>query len=432
MGALMVQQTTTPPTWIDMYVAQAEAISPMTPTMFHESAALWLASVAIARRLVLKMAFGDVYPNLFIHWLAPTTLYRKTTALDVARNLALRTFSHLLAAQDTTPEAFLSDLAGQKPSNFANLDSHEQQEWQRSQNYAAQKGWVLDEMSGLLAASGRDYNAGLTEALIRCYDCRNRFKRSTKGQGHITVRNAYLSMLGASTPAAMAPHLTSERLWAMGFWSRFAILTPDGFPDWKEAQERNEPPALKAELQRLYSRLPTPAWPYPPEAKTVTLGSGVHDAWRVYNKTHSHTLLKTGKIDDKLFGTYGRLPGIALKVATILAALDWPHGLNAPTIEAAHMMRAISICEGWRASAHRAMTMAVTCEIDRLRARILRQLGMAGTQGMTFRDLYKALTDQKTQRIEDTLYQMVKNGEVIAKDWQSPKGGPKTKRFLLV
>ena len=42
----------------------------MTPRLFHEGAALYLVGVAIARRVVLHMSYGPVYPNLFVLWLA--------------------------------------------------------------------------------------------------------------------------------------------------------------------------------------------------------------------------------------------------------------------------------------------------------------------------------------------------------------------------
>jgi len=61
----------------------------MTPDQFHESAALWLVGVAVARRLYLPMSWGRVYPNLMVVWIAPTTLFHKSTALEIARSLAL-------------------------------------------------------------------------------------------------------------------------------------------------------------------------------------------------------------------------------------------------------------------------------------------------------------------------------------------------------
>ena len=107
--------------WLDDYTAYASQISPMTPRIFHESAGLWLISTAIGRRLVLLMSFGQVYPNLFIAWIAQTTLWNKTTALNVARDTARSSFPHLLLPQDTTPESFLADLAGREPDKLLSL-----------------------------------------------------------------------------------------------------------------------------------------------------------------------------------------------------------------------------------------------------------------------------------------------------------------------
>jgi hypothetical protein len=422
-------------TWVDLYVSHAAAISPMTPRRFHESAALWLASVAIARRLVLKMPFGDVYPNLFIAWIAPTTLYRKSTGLNVARSLAGRVFPHLLAAQDTTPEAFLSDMAGREPSNFDKLTEQDKENWRQGRNYAAQKGWVLDEMSSLLVASGRDYNAGLTEALLRFYDCRPDFRRSTRGQGLIVVHNTCLSMIGASTPTAMARHLTAEKLWTIGWWPRFAVLTPDAArPEWSTAQERDEPPELAAGLRRLYDQLPAAQWPDPPKATTVRLDAGVHDAWERYNKAASFDLLTAEGIDARLHGTYGRLPTQALKVAIILATLDWePDRGNAPTVRLPHLARAVAVCEDWRASAHRVLSLSAANESDRLRERILHQISRAGSKGATMRELRRSITNKEPAEIQAVLTQMIAAEEIKAINTEpGEKGGRRTTRYRIV
>ena len=220
--------------WICRYVAYAEAVSPMTPRLFHTSAGLWLPSAAIARRLVLRMAFGDIYPNLFVTWIAPTTLYRKTTALDVAKGIARRAFPHLMAPQETTPEAMLSDMSGAEPTNLAKMSTTAKEQWESGRRFAAQRGLIMDEMSGLLAGAGKDYNAGLVEAYLRFYDCDPEYCRSTRTQGRIVVRNAYLAFLGASTPTALAAHLLAERLWSMGWWPRFALLAPETErPTWR-------------------------------------------------------------------------------------------------------------------------------------------------------------------------------------------------------
>lgn len=419
--------------WIDAYVRYADQVSPMTPRLFHESAALWMASVVIARRLKLELHFGPIYPNLFILWLASTTLHRKTTGLNISRRiLNLKGFSCLLAAQDTTPEAFLSDLAGKEPSGWDKLSPAEQAEWAEERNYSAQKGWILDELSGLLGASGKDYNQGLTESILRFYDCDDRYVRSTRSQGRVTVRNSYISILGASTPAAVAPHLQAERLWSMGFWPRFALLTPENErPAWREpVDEPREPEVIRKGLAILFDQLPEAVYPKPARALSVSLGAGVHDAWRRYNRALSYDLL-TPELDNRLYGTYGRLPSQVLKIAIILAALDWRSG-EAPRVELPHLARAIQTAEAWRRSAHRTLTQANMDEIDRLQRRILSQVQKVEPSGCTIREIYKGMADKKPSEIEMTVFEMVTAGyleEVESKSGK--KGGRPTKRYRL-
>ena len=417
--------------WLDAYTAYARARSPMTPDLFHESAGLWLGAVAIARRLAVPMAFATVYPNLFIAWLAVTTIFHKTTALQLPRDLLIRSLRHLLAPQDVTPEGLLADFAGQEPANLASLSSDDQDTWKRERSHCAQRGWVLDEMSGLLACAGRDYNAGLLEILLRLYDCDPYFVRSTRGQGRLIVHDACLSFLGGSTPAAMASHLTAERLWATGWWPRFAMLTPEvARPAYALPEDRPQPPELESALVGLANRLPAVDWPKPPQVLTVKIGGGVFEPWQRYDKAASYDML-TDDLDHRLWGWYGRAPTMVLKVATILAALDWPQSAPAPTIQLPHLARAIDVVERWRASVHRVLHMAVKSELERLAERILRQVSKCEPQGVTLRDLGRAIKDKPAAEIELTLKDMMKRGSVEEIGCNPEKGGRPTKRYRV-
>lgn len=400
--------------WLDTYIEYAEAVSPMTPRVFHESGGLWLLSTAVARRLVLPMAHGAVYPNLYIIWLAATTLYRKTTGQAVPRDIATRLFPWLIAPQDNSPEALLNDMAGAEPPNLVHLTTDMQDEWRKQRNFAAQRGVVMDEMSGLMASAGRDYNAGLLEGYLRFYDCEKSYKRSTRGQGLQVVRNAYLSMLGASTPAALGPHISSGVLWANGWWPRFAILTPPEIrPAWEEPRFTPEPPGIAAGLQRLLERLPKGIWPSPAEALEVEIEPDAARHWAKYNKALSYDL-QTEELDERFQGTYGRLPTQALKVAILLAALDWHNEMPAPVIEERHLLRALETVEQWRESVHRAITLTASDVQDRVAARILRYVVESGANGVTKRDIRRKMRDVNTRKIEDGVDQLVNFGEIEA------------------
>jgi len=141
--------------------------------------------------------------------------------------------------------------------------------------------------------------------------------------------------------------------------------------------------------------------------------------------------LLTPDLDNRLYGTYGRLPTQALKIAMILAALDWGNG-NAPRIEAPHMARAISIAEAWRASAHRVISVATDSVFDRERQRVLRVVSQFEPGGATMRDIYRAMQDKKPSEIEFIVIEMVTAGEL--EEIETPlgkKGGRPTKRYRI-
>lgn len=417
--------------WLDLYVDYARQVSPMTPDSFHLSAGLWLAAVAIARRLWLNVGFGFVYPNLFVLWLAVTTLFHKSTSLAVCKGICHKALPHLLAPQEVSVEGFLAHMAGLEPRNLDKLPERQRNLWGRSRDHAAQKGWVLDEASGLLASAGRDYNKGLIESMMRFYDCDGVYTRQTVGQGIQTVTNACLSFLGASTPAAMAQHLRATNLWVSGWWPRFAILTPEiERPEWKRPTEIEEPPELSASLYHLYDRLPEAAWPDTPGALSVTIDETALESWWAYNQAVQYDMLTSGAVETELFGIYGRLPTKVVKVATILAALGWPDSQNAPHITQDHLARAIRIAESWRASAHRALDMARQVDADRLHERILRQVAQHGEKGATARDVYRGLGDRQPHEVEHAMTDLVLVGELERLEQKGGKGRP-TVRYRI-
>lgn len=419
--------------WLDTYINYATAVSPMTPRLFHEGAGLWLISLVIARRLVVPITTTGVFPNLFVLWIAPTTLFRKTTGLNIARSISRHQFSHLLTPEDTTHEALLADLAGMEPTNLAKLDDSGQASWKRSRDFSAQRGWCLDEMSGLLSSMGRDYNQGIIEALLRMYDCDAGFTRSTRGQGLINIRNGYLPMLSASTPSAMARHISSEALWGNGWWPRFALLTPEGGrPEFQLADWSAPKPGFVDPLIQLNQRLPKSVYPNAPPALTVLLEEGVINAWNGYSKAVTYEL-QTDDLDARLQGLYGRLPMQVIKVSTLLAAMDWVLGnQKLPRISQGHYARALLIVESWRASAHRALATSQATEYATIRDRVTRLVRPAGQQGVLYRDIAAALNDKDPKNLKDALDQMVDVEQLIKIPTEPGKPGRPGARFAWI
>ncbi|HUV88180.1 MAG TPA: DUF3987 domain-containing protein [Anaerolineae bacterium] len=402
--------------WLAAYVDYSAAVSPRSPRAFHEVIGLWIAGLAIARRLHLPLGHGGIFPNLYALLLAPTTLFAKSTALRVGYRLVDLVLPHLLLSADFTPESILDELAGIEPAGLQGQAAGIRELWQRGRNFAAQRGILLDEASGLFAGLRRDYMVGTAELLLKLYDCTPTFRRHTKGAGFVVVRNAALSFLGATTPVSLRQAQVAAA-WVTGLWARFALVTPDGPPVYAlpEMGDVAPPPSLTGPLAHLAGELlPTSKFPDPPESQAVAISDEAFGAYRHYDRAVAFDLL-TGDAqpDERLWGTYGRLPTHALKVALALAALDWASGdRDAPRIEIGHWARGQQVVEGWRASAHRCLHLLVD-GADELgeEERVLRILRRAGERGHTAREVGQ-LTKTKRILIEPALELLARDGIV--------------------
>jgi len=418
-------------TWLDAYVTWAYAKNPMTPRFFHEAAALWLASVAVARRLVLPVAYGKVLPNLYLAWIAPSTLYAKSTSMELAKELAEEVFPHLLASQDITPEALVDEMAGREPTGLKDLPKVDRDLWEAGRAFSGQRGWLLDELSALLATARRGYGAGLVEAMLRFHDCVPLHRRLTKGGGLVVVRNSYLSFFGASTPASLRKYLLDEKLWDRGWWPRFGVLFPEGVPPWRDSEDVDRPALLAEELRALYEALPKPTGGKTLEALEVQLGPGVHSAWRAYKKALRYDLLMDAP--GRLRPYYGRLPAKGLKIAILLAALEWAGKtgrVEGPTIEPRHWWRAQQIAESWRASAHRLLASIAQTAMAGIAERVMRIVMGAGRDGITLRNIGRRMQHKSPRDVKSAVQELTETGKLEAFSHKPPRG-PSTVRYRV-
>ena len=65
---------------------------------------------------VMRLGFGDIYPNPYYLWVAPTTYYQKSTGLNAITDIVRDTMPHLLLPATNSPEMLVAKLAGEKPS----------------------------------------------------------------------------------------------------------------------------------------------------------------------------------------------------------------------------------------------------------------------------------------------------------------------------
>jgi len=427
--------------WLDQYVAWASTAANETPLRFHEGAGLWLAALAIGRRLFIHTPWRQrVFPNLYIMSVAVSTYYRKSAGLNLANDVARAAMPHMILPQPGSPEAFMSMLGGVLPPNFDDIAARDRERLVKGNRYAAQRGILRDELSALFKSFGRDYMSGMKELLMQLYDCPDYLDSNTNNRGLVVIRDAALSILGAATPAELSVSL-SQGDWHNGTLARFVLLTPE--PDYAEraaARDTAMPPDLVRVLRQLHETLPAPPEPQaigdkqPAIEPWSLVASELWEPMHAYERALREMTAPNSPLDDRLRTVYGRLHVQALKVSIILAALDWialgERRKSKPVVRAAHWYRAQQIVETWRTSAHRLLHDLGESEESRLETRIIKLLS-SNTNGLSVRDIYRALRSPR-KPVMEALKALEQDGQVEQHYTRNGQHGPKAECYRLV
>ncbi len=419
--------------------------SPMTPRIFLESAPLWAAGLAIAKRCVLRLSFDDIYPNLYILWVAPTTYYHKSTGLKAITRLAASSLQHLLLPETTTPEMLVAKLAGQRPSNYEQLLPSEKKLEDAAIRFAGQRGLSIDEASKILIP--KKYMEGHAEALMQLFDAPDRMERELRGDGKLVVYNPALSLIGATTPAMLARYLTDAE-WESGLMARIIPLTPTE-KEVKYVVSTHSPElqtmmeGLKSRLMRIHNAFPTPPdWDtlYSSEDTVrlkmveALLEPAVMSRFNAYSEAmHELTDPRRG-LDERLRGNYGRLPVLAVKLALILTVMDWADegGKESPRITEAHWARAQMLSEEYRASAHRLLAELNISQDVKNEQKVLDFIARAqATKPPTKREIHRGAGIRNRKDAHSAVEALIESGVIVEVERRSNGAGRPTMAYKL-
>lgn len=422
--------------WLDEAMNWAIKRSPMTPAHMLEAGLIWALSLAVARRVCLQLAHAQVFTNMYVLWVAHTSIYRKSTGLTLIEDLIERTIPHMRLPEDNTPEGLVAQLAGQKPANYDNLTTHEKKLHDAGAEFAAQRGILVDEASSLFGQ--KEYMKGNSELFMRLFDARPVFRRNMKGSGIMTVKYSGMGILGATTPAALGGVLNRDA-YDNGLFARFLSLAPAGNAQYIETEDadfKDAPDGLAGRYMKLYTALPAPPTIEKmmsednPKWNMLTAGidQSAYKAFGHYSKALSFDLIQPGAgIDERLIGNYARLPTYALKIALILAAIDWSDGGGAglPHVSANHYGRAQNITERYRESLHRTIDL-ISMNEDTQAENSVKNLLRQHPQGLTITEINNKGGSRKRDVIKSALESMVEAGEVEKLVTQSQHNRPVT------
>jgi hypothetical protein len=270
-----------------------------------------LATVAVATRRTarLRMAFGDVYPNLYAALLGPSSVHHKSTVMGQGRDLLYRAqLNDLIVAANPTSEGLLNRLAD-KPSGVI----------------------FRDEIGTLFGSHQVKYLAMLKQDLMALYDCRPYGRELARGE--VRVDAPFLTILGTTTPRKFFDTV-SHSDWEDGFLVRWLIVLPDSPPDLDAV-----PGLLDKDLDsrhwNLAMRLGTLSRR---NASDMAMDSGAFDVWDTWRRRRKRKAYEAG--DDLAMTLCERNATYALKIAILLAV-----GGESTTISVGNTQTAITLAE---------------------------------------------------------------------------------------
>lgn len=429
--------------FLDDYIGFASKDAPMSPPLFHLTYALAILSTAIARRVFVSVGTNVIYPNLYILLSAPSTLYTKTTGYKSAMKL-LETagLSHLLLPDGVTPQSLITELSNRPQENFKDWAQDDKAEWEKERQFAGQRAWWIDEAARLLSQFQQKHLADLLPIILRLYECESKIKVSTQIRGRETVRNAYLTICGPTTPAALRTHLKTQDYWTNGLFARFLFVSPDSAP---VRVFYPDPFPVPSELAKhvnkiAFDRLEAPKevaigqTPAPPSIE-VKITSDVKRRWDRYHEAMFEMINKK-MVPEKLSACYGRFHEKAIKIAMLLAVSDWVRMAkgNPLEIKSHHWFRAQELTEIYRASLHRMVadaSMPGETEDDELVEKVINRLKSSSRNSR--RELAQDLhmqTGTKRASLDMVIDQLLKDAVLVEQDVRKGRG-PATKRLSV-
>ncbi len=173
----------------------------------------------------------------------------------------------------------------------------------------------------------------------------------------------------------------------------------------------------------------------PPLEPWSLVASEIWEPLHTYEQVLRQMTAPNSSLDDRLRTVYGRLHVQALKVAIILAALDWialgERRPNRPVVRAAHWYRAQQIVETWRASRPTGCCMTW--------ARVKKpgwkcassSCCLSNPAGLSVRDIYRALRSPR-KPVMEALKALEQDGQVEQDFARSGQHGPKAECYRLV
>lgn len=175
--------------WIDSYIEYtAEQESPES---LHLWTGLTLISASIRRRIVLEMEYGKIYPNLYVIIVAESARVRKSTAMDLGRDLLMDALPDVRIMRDSMTSQGLIKSLNHKVQVIKDDKITEE--------LRSDVAIFADEVANLFSYE-RTRAAQMVIFLTRAYGCPGVYDHTTVRDSTVRLHNLYPTLLGGTDP----------------------------------------------------------------------------------------------------------------------------------------------------------------------------------------------------------------------------------------
>lgn len=336
-----------------------------------------ISGIALNRRWIDRGASG-IRPSVYFMLTAGSSVARKSTAVDLAKDMLEAVEPERMGPEDFTAEALVDWMRGSKGADGERKG--------RSTVYLP-----MPEYGQYLAVSG-GYGGSVAATLCRLYDGGD-FTRSRIGRGTVTIMQPRVTVLAACA-YGMFERYMQQADWVTGLYARFLFVEPKAPRNHFEA-----PPATpKAEKDRARAALHELKRQLSASACAVSILPQAEALYKDFAKTINRT-------EDPVEAAHReRLLNAVWRIA-LLYQLDIDPELH---IGPDAMDRACVFASGCWDSFKHVFNVASGDEFSRARMRIWRAVAAAGEKGVPKSTILRNynLTGAKLVQIVDSLVKL--------------------------
>ena len=301
---LEIEKVVPPDSYLSEYMEYASELTD-APAQFHVFSGLSVLSTVIGNSVYIPWGDGKLSPNLWIVMIAPSSIYRKTTAIRIGCNLIRHIDETKVFPDEFSPESILHVLE-QRPQGL----------------------FFWGELRSKLAYFQRSYMAGMQSMLTELYDCPPVYRRTLLGNS-FRVNNPCIGILAASTKEWLRASITEGEMKG-GFLQRFMFVLAHSkekhfaVPAEKDMHKQNA-------LVMMLNRIRSCEW-------KIDL-TDILDAFTEWHFKHEQEAMSADN-EEVLASFYARLDTYCIKltmlyeIAMQMKSTDFPFGELRPSMPA--------------------------------------------------------------------------------------------------